>query len=91
MSRSREPQQPWRLCSTTRPIQRGFFSGPSSTWRDARHYGNHVYVTTEGGGGVQIIDVSNPNSPTLVGTRSSNRFSRAHNIALDPGTGWIYA
>jgi choice-of-anchor B domain-containing protein len=74
----------------TNPIQRGFIPGPSSTWRDMRYYQGYVYSVTEGGGGVQIIDVRNPDSPTLVNTWGQGFFSSAHNVALDTSTGILY-
>ena len=72
------------------PVERAFFSGSNSTWRDARTYGSYAYVVTEASGGFQIINMSNPNSPSLVGTVGAGVFNNAHNICLDPGTGRIY-
>lgn len=72
------------------PVERGFFPGPSSTWRDIRTYGHYAYVVTEGGGGFQVIDLNNPNAPVLVGTVGASDFSRAHNICVDVGAGRIY-
>jgi choice-of-anchor B domain-containing protein len=40
--------------------------GPSSIWREVRTYQNYAYVTTEGGGGLQIVDLSAlPNTITV--------------------------
>ncbi len=72
------------------PVERGFFPGPNSTWRDARTYGTYAYVVTEGGGGFQVIDLSTPNSPTLVGTVGAAQFGNCHDICVDLGTGRIY-
>ena len=33
-------------------------SGPSSNWRDAKVFQDHAYVVSEGGGGIQIFDMS---------------------------------
>ncbi len=74
----------------TNPIQRGFFSGPNSGWRDMRTYQHYAYVVTEGGGGVQIIDLQDPDKPVLVKTWGTNVFRRAHNVALDTGAGMLY-
>src|ERR1041385_8120385 len=42
-------------------------SGPSSIWREMRTYKNRAYVVSEGGGGVQIIDLSHlPASASLI-------------------------
>lgn len=62
----------------------------SNTWKDIRTYGNYAYVVTEGGGGMQIIDLSNPDAPTLVTTFGQSIWSNAHNIAIDTATGKCY-
>jgi choice-of-anchor B domain-containing protein len=59
--------------------------GPSSTWRDIKVWNDHAYVTTEAGGGLQIIDLSPlPQSTALFDTTvtlwSNNT---AHNIQID--------
>ena len=39
--------------------------GPNSIWHEVRTYKNYAYVVSEGGGGLQIIDLSNLPSPSL--------------------------
>ncbi|MGE3174527.1 MAG: choice-of-anchor B family protein [Planctomycetota bacterium] len=72
------------------PVERGFFAGPTSTWRDIRTYSTYAYVVTEGGGGFQVIDLTNADAPTLVGTVGAAQFGNCHNICVDTGTGRIY-
>ena len=72
------------------PVSRGFIAGPNSPWRDIRTYQTYAYVVTEGGSGMQIIDLTNPNSPSLVTTWGTNRWGNAHNISIDTSTGIIY-
>ena len=74
----------------TAPVERGFISGANSTWRDIRTHGTYAYVVTEAAAGMQVIDLSNPNAPSLVGTVGAGVFGNAHNIAIDTGTGRIY-
>jgi len=74
----------------TAPYQTAFISGPSSVWRDMKTYGNYAYVVTEGGGGIQIIDLNDPENPFLVKTWKASDFSNAHNIACDIDTGMLY-
>lgn len=73
------------------PIEVGTVTGANSTWRDvkvyqyfddaAQQYKAYAYVTTEGQGGLQIIDLSNaPESIELVNT--INVFQTAHNVYL---------
>ena len=44
----------------TAPFEVGYFSGPTSTWRDMKTWDHYAYIVTEGGGGMQIIDLANP-------------------------------
>ena len=79
----------------TNPVQRGFIPASasgwsSSTWRDIRTYQNYAYVVTEGGGGCQIIDLTDPDSPVLVKTWGRSLFNAAHNVAIDTDTGMMY-
>ena len=54
-------------------------------------YDQYAYIVTEGGGGMQIVDLSNPEAPFLVKTWGTNHWSNAHNIAIDVGAGMAYA
>lgn len=72
------------------PYTTGYVPGPGSLWRDVKAWGNYAYVVTEGGGGIQIIDLNDPENPFLVKTWKQNDFTNAHNIAIDEGTGMIY-
>jgi choice-of-anchor B domain-containing protein len=60
-----------------------FINGPVSDWRDMKTFGNYCYIVTEGGGGMQIVDLSNPQNPMLLSTWGSSYFSHAHNVAID--------
>jgi len=69
------------------PIEElGFIAGPSSNWREITVLGKYAYVTTEGSGtgeGMQIIDLSDlPNGISLVNTYSET-FTRGHIIQRD--------
>ena len=72
------------------PVERGFFPGPLSDLRDIKTWSTYAYVVSERGGGIQIIDLTNADAPSLVGTWGGATFTHAHNIAIDIGTGWIY-
>jgi len=75
----------------TAPYLTGFITGPSSLWRDMKTYDHYAYVVTEGGGGVQIIDLANPEAPVLLKTWGAGIFTHSHNIAIDTDTGTGYA
>jgi len=65
-------------------------TGPSSIWREMRTWGTYAYVVSEGGGGTQIIDLSQlPDTAWRVTsftyTSGSNNTSRAHTIEIFDG------
>ncbi|MCA8964330.1 MAG: choice-of-anchor B family protein [Planctomycetes bacterium] len=72
------------------PVQRGYFPWATSTWRDIRTYSHYAYVVTESGAGFQIIDLANPNAPTLVGVFGTANSNNAHDVCIDTGTGKMY-
>lgn len=81
----------------TSPVQRGYIAGSlsgwsPSAWRDARTYGQYTYVVTEGGGGMQVINLANPNSPVFVRTHRPGgvNWGNTHNISIDLATGKLY-
>tara|TARA_R110002096_G_scaffold40961_6_gene111180 strand:- start:615 stop:2510 length:1896 start_codon:yes stop_codon:yes gene_type:complete len=78
------------VTTPSNPIERGFFPFGTSTWRDIRTYGTYAYVVTEATSGFQIIDLSNPNSPSVVGTFGTNITNNAHNVCVDVAAGKLY-
>ncbi|GJQ62164.1 MAG: hypothetical protein SCALA702_12170 [Melioribacteraceae bacterium] len=70
----------------------GFIPGPESIWRDIKVHDQYAYVTTEGSGfgeGLQIIDLTNvPNSISLANT-VDQYFTSAHNIFIDDGYAFV--
>lgn len=92
------------LCATTglsiievtdpqNPVEWGFISGPTSSWRECKTYGTHAYVVTEGtgaGGGIEIVDLSNPRAPFLANTYTDT-FTTAHTLYINTKTGFLYA
>jgi hypothetical protein len=60
-----------------------------SSWRDAFDIGNYVYLGTEGGGGIQIVDISNPANPTLVNTYNAT-VSNSHTVFGDRARKLVY-
>lgn len=72
------------------PTEVSFIPGRSSIWREAQTYGTYAYVTTEAGGGVQIIDLSDlPNRAVLANTYTA-RVDNAHTISIDQQRGYAF-
>lgn len=62
-----------------------YIPGPVSTWREAKSYRNWIYITTEGTGtgeGLQIVRMTDPEHPVLAATYTTN-FIRSHTVAVD--------
>lgn len=66
---------------TESPVRQvAFIPGPQNGWREMKTYGTHAYIVSEGGAGLQIVDLSRlPASATLVNSDTS-RFHTAHTI-----------
>ena len=77
------------LSSPQNPTESFFISGVNSTWRDIKTFGNHAYITTEGGGGLLIVDLTDLTGQTH--TYYTGNFSSAHNIYIDEnGVAYIF-
>lgn len=74
------------------PTEVYFESGVNSFWRDIKTWGSYAYVSTEGGGGITIIDLSplpgNITTSTFF-TGSVYPFTTAHDLYIDE-TGKLY-
>ncbi len=80
----------YNVSNPSLPVRVGFIPGPVSLWRDMKTLGPYCYIVTEGGGGVQIVDLNQPDSPTLVQTFGTSLWNHAHNIAIDLGASMAY-
>jgi choice-of-anchor B domain-containing protein len=70
------------------PYETGFIPGPTSTWRDIKTYQHYAYVTNETSGGIEIIDLADPESP--VDLPNYTGINTAHNLYIDTTTGRLY-
>lgn len=72
----------------------GFITGPTSWWRDFATYRNYLYIGSEGtggGGGIQIVDLANPEAPALVAVHTSSGIVNSHTLTTDTLTARLYA
>ena len=77
------------LSNPQTPTEAFFISGVNSTWRDVKTWGNHAYITTEGGGGLLIVDLTDLSGQTY--THYTGAFDSAHNIYIDEnGVAYIF-
>ena len=64
-------------------------SGPNSLWRDIKTYQEYAYAVSEGGGGIQIFDLSNIDNGVVQELNSAASGS-THNVAIDTTSGFLY-
>jgi choice-of-anchor B domain-containing protein len=69
-----------------------FLSGPTSLWRDMKVFGEYAYAVSEGGGGIQIFDLTQIDSGivTLAGQQTAGGTASSHNVAIDDVSGFLY-
>jgi choice-of-anchor B domain-containing protein len=66
--------------------------GSGSTWRDMRTYQEYAYSVSEGGFGIEVIDLTDIDNGSVEAVNLVNddfTFS-AHNIAVNPDSGYAY-
>ncbi|MCH2102699.1 MAG: choice-of-anchor B family protein [Planctomycetes bacterium] len=70
----------------------GFIPGPVSLWRDIKTYDQYAYAVSEGGGGIQVIDLSGIDSGvvTHVNSVTSGGTDATHNVVIDEDSGYLY-
>jgi choice-of-anchor B domain-containing protein len=79
------------------PVQIVQIPGPNSLWKEIKVYKNFAYITSEGGGGIQIVDLSGLPSANLayknyLGTGAlDNALTNIHALHIDTTKGVIYA
>lgn len=70
----------------------GFIEGPVRLWRDIKIYDQFAYSVSEGGGGIQVFDLTkiDNGTVTLVNTVDDQGTGRSHNVAIDTTSGFLY-
>ncbi len=71
------------------PVELAAFPRGASLWVDHETLGHYIYVATEGGGGLQIFDVSDLDNIQLANTVTTF-FNTAHNIRMDRANEMLY-
>ncbi|MBG79703.1 MAG: hypothetical protein CMJ39_03200 [Phycisphaerae bacterium] len=70
----------------------GTIAGPDSLWRDVKIFDHYCYAVSEGGNGIQVIDMNNIDLGvvTLVNTVTDGGTTATHNVAIDTISGFLY-
>lgn len=80
-------------------FQVAFIPNPDNLWKEIKTWDKYAYVTTEGGGGLQIIDLSNlPGTnlpyttwqPVVPGQSSNCTVNTIHALHIDAGKVYLY-
>ncbi len=66
--------------------------GPHSLWRDVRTYQQFAYMVSEGGDGIQVIDLSGVDSGVVsyVGNVLTGGVPATHTLFIDQASGFLY-
>ena len=76
------------------PVIVEFIPGPDSLWKDVRVFQHYAYSVSEGGGGIQIMDMSQIDlgTVTLVGTSNTptGTNSATHTMFINQASGRLY-
>lgn len=67
-------------------------TGPTSLWRDMKTYQNYCYAVSEGGSGIQVMNLANIDNGvvTLVRTVTTGGATATHTLALNTDSGYLY-
>ena len=66
--------------------------GPNSLWRDIRTFRDRAYVVSEGGDGIQVLDLRSIDAGvvTLERTVTTGGSTATHNVSVDTVSGFLY-
>lgn len=75
-----------------KPVVIQTFPAATSLWRDVKVYEDHAYYVSEGGDGIQVVDMSNIDAGvvSLVGSAFGPGTSSTHNVVIDETSGFLY-
>jgi len=76
----------------TNPQLVEYIPGATSLWHDVKVIGEYAYAVSEGGLGIQVIDLSLIDSGlvTLIKNKTQAGHSTTHNIAANTDSGYLY-
>ncbi len=74
------------------PVILEVIEGPASTWHDVKVIGDFAYGVSEGGAGIQVMDMTRIDDGivTLIQNAEINGHSTTHNIVSNTDSGYLY-
>ena len=85
------------ITNPDQPVQIVQIPGPNNLWKEIKTYKHYAYVVSEGGMGVQIVDLTNLPSPNLPSKFYkgdgviANQLNTIHALHIDTTKGFLYA
>jgi choice-of-anchor B domain-containing protein len=79
------------------PVEITQVPGPTNLWKEIKTYGHYAYVVTEGGQGIQVVDLSPLPDPNLLYHQYRgdgailNQLNKIHALHIDVTKGYLYA
>ena len=79
------------------PVQIVQIPGPNNLWKEIKTYSHYAYITSEGGSGIQIVNLKNLPSANLPyhyyrgDGPILNQLNRIHALHIDTNKGFLYA
>ncbi|MED5330800.1 MAG: choice-of-anchor B family protein [Planctomycetota bacterium] len=73
------------------PVEVAYIPGSGCLWRDIKTYQNYAYIVNDCIGGVQVVDLSDPENPLLVNEIQPSYIGHSHNVQIDTDAGKLYA
>ncbi len=79
------------------PVQIVQIPGPNNLWKEIKTYSHYAYITSEGGSGIQIVNLKNLPSANLQyhyyrgDGQILNQLNRIHALHIDTNKGFLYA
>lgn len=70
--------------------------GPNNLWKEIKTYGHYAYIVSEGGMGLQIVNLANLPSPNLAyksyygDGAIANQLNKGHALHIDTTKGFVY-
>ncbi|NEQ48562.1 MAG: choice-of-anchor B family protein [Leptolyngbya sp. SIO3F4] len=80
------------ITNPTSPVLLEMIAGPGSIWRDMKVYDEYAYIVSEGGGGIQVVDLTDIDNGnvTLINEVFDGGNAATHNVAINEETGFLY-
>jgi choice-of-anchor B domain-containing protein len=70
----------------------GVISGPNNLWKDVQIYRNYCYAVSEGGSGIQVIDLSRIDEGIVTKVRdvTTGGTTATHTVIVNEDSGYLY-